>query len=283
MKFKTTVTLLALLPAMTLYAQEVSYSKEEQRAWNEHKTEMAEPVEFLAADALASIQSDYTVNPYDVRNLRNLCRQMETHKYLHYFILETAAGRLSIKREIERQYWDSIAPILIPSNPTMAGTYTGYVIQMVNELKLSNDTLFALKTLSLDYARRLRKDPCAYFAKEEMDTLKTLLNRQQLESVINNINAKVVENRCESLWNALEEAGLSVELNKATDLRQASTFYLQEMFVRDYYIGDRPLIDANLNDLYRHKPRCIRMYEGIRLKEAVKKKHEERVGAEFSW
>lgn len=283
MNIKSLFTFWALWPSITLSAQGLTYSTEEQKAWNDHRNEMTEPVEFLAADALSAIQSDYIVNPYDVKKLRSLCSRMETHMYLHNYILEAASERHSIKQEIETLYWDSIAGILIPFNPTMAGTYTGYAVKMAEELKLSEDTLFTLNSLSIGYARRLRTDPCAYFAKEEMDTLKSIIDRQRLEKVIIAINAKEVENRCEQLWQRLESAGLTIELDKAIDLRQASNFYQKEMLIRDYFIDSRELTEANLADLYRHKPRCIKMDEGLRQREAVKKRHEEKVGDEFAW
>lgn len=283
MNVKTVFIAVVLLPVLSLTAQNLDYSEKEQKAWLEHQTEISGPAEFLAADALSAILEDYQVNPRDIRSLRKLCQRMEIHKYLHCFILETSAQRLAIKRNLETLYWDSIAVFLIPLNPSMAGSYTGHAVSMAKDLNLSADTLSQLSNLSLNYAHRQRIDPCAYFAREEMDTLQSLLTRKQLEKVINAINAPKVESRCQRLWSALEAAGLTSDLDQAEDMYQAATFYQKEMLIRDWYVGDRKLIDANLNDLYRHKPRSIRMYEALRQKAIIQKKHEEKVGAEFAW
>lgn len=283
MNKRTILSLWSVLSAFSLSAQALNYSPEEQKAWEEHQTEMADPVEFLAADALSAIQADYHVSPIDVKALRKLCQQMEAHKYLHNYILETAQGRLTIKRQIEDSYWDSIADILLPTNPTMAGTYTGYAVMLSKDLGLTGDTLTFLKKLALDNVRRLRRNPCGLFDREEMDTLKTVLNRQQLEKVLFQAHAEEAEARSNALWTALEKAGLTEELDKPIDLSMATTFYQREMFIRDYYKTDNLLLENNLEDLYRHTPRIIKMFEGLQQKEIIQKKHEGKVGVEYAW
>ena len=283
MNKKFILTLWLILSALNLSAQTLNYTAEEQKVWEKHQAAMAEPVDYLAADALSAIQADYHVNPPDVKALRKLCKRMETHKYLHNYILESARGRLSIKRQIEANYWDSIADILIPNNPSMAGTYTGYAVLMSKELGLSEDIMNYLKNNAFANVRRMRKNPRDLFFKEEMDSLKTVLDRQQIEKIVYSVHAAEADARSQAVWSALEVAGLTQELEKPINLSMATHFYQKELFIRDYYMSDERLMEANLEDLYRHIPRIVKMYEGLHQKEMIQKRHEEKVGTEYSW
>jgi hypothetical protein len=140
MKIKTLLACTILSLPLGAQSQSLVFTDEERKAYEENRDEMTVPVEFLAADALAAIQADYEVNPYDIKELRRLCVRMETHKYIHNYILETARQRLDRKRDIEIQYWDSIAVRLIPHNPATAGRFVGYAISMSKELALTDET-----------------------------------------------------------------------------------------------------------------------------------------------
>lgn len=283
MKIEALLVCTILSLPMGAQSQSLVFSDEERKAYEENMTELAGPVEFLAADALASIQADYVVNPYDVKELRRLCVRMETHKYVHNYILETARQRLNRKRDIETQYWDSIAARLIPHNPATAGRFVGHAISMADELELADETRAMLVRNGIRLFRLLRANPCADFAREEMDTLKSVLNSEQLEKVIDRSNEREVSSRANAVWQALATADLTDDLDKEADLKRAETYIRKELLIRDYYIGDPSLVSANLDDLYRHKPRIITMYEGLLQRESIKKKHEEKVGFEFAW
>ena len=283
MKINTLLVCAMLLLPLGAQSQSLVFTDEERKAYEENRTELTVPVEFLAADALAAIQTDYEVNPYDIKELRRLCVRMETHKYIHNYILETARQRLNRKRDIEIQYWDSIAVRLIPHNPEMAGQFVGYAISMSKELDLTDETNAILMQQGIRLFRLLRANPCADLAREEMDTLKSVLSREQIEKVIHRRNKTEVANRVQSIWEALANADMTDDLDKDADLKRAETYIQKELFIRDYYIGDHSLISANLDDLYRHKPRIITMYEGLLQRESIKKKHEEKVGFEYAW
>lgn len=271
-----------LLPFETKSQSHV-FTDEEQRAYEENKTEMVVPVEFLASDAFAAIQADYKVNPYDAKTIRSLCVRMETHKYIHNYILETAQQRIRHKRDIEILYWDSIAAYLIPVNPEMAGRFVGYAISISKELDLTDETNAILVQEGIRLFQLLRANPCANLAREEMDTLKSVLNREQIEKVIHRRNKTEVANRVQSIWETLANAEIIEELDEDAERKRAETYIQKELFIRDYHIGDHSLISTNLDDLYRHKPTIINMYEGLLQRESINKKHEEKVGFEYSW
>ena len=283
MKINTLLVCAMLLLPFETKSQSLVFTDEEQRAYEENKTEMVVPVEFLAGDAFAAIQADYKVNPYDTKTIRRLCVRMETHKYIHNYILETAQQRIRHKRDIEIQYWDSIAAYLIPVNPEMTGRFVGYAISMSKELDLTDETNAILMQEGIRLFQWLRVNPCVNLAREEMDTLKSVLNPEQIEKVIHRRNKTEVDNRVQSIWETLANAELIEELDKDAEQKRAETYIQKELFIRDYYIGDHSLISANLDDLYRHKPTVINMYEGLLQKESIKKKYEEKVGFEYSW
>lgn len=265
------------------FSQIPAFSDEERRAFESHRKEMAVPVEFLAADAMASIQEEYQVSPSDERTLRDLCVRMETHKYVHNYLLETAQERMTNKRQIEVSYWDSIASLLIPLNPEIVGQFVGFAVCLSSELNLSEDTRARLRNNAFHLVRRLRESPCQSLAWEEMDTLKALLTYEQIETVLHAKNTQLVNEKVKTVWKALETAGLTDGLNREADLKRASLFYTKEYFIKDYYLGDRDMISANLEDLNRHKPRIVNMYEGLRQKDSVRKRHKDKVGAPYFW
>ena len=279
----TILTVLVLLLPLEAMAQSLAFTAEEQTAYDTHRASIEEPSEFLGEDVLAELQERYSVRPENVRKLRSLCRRMETHRYLHNFIPETARERYRIRQTIRERYMDTIAVLLIPDNPEMAGRYAGYAVNLAEKLGLPEETVHILTELAAGFSRRLREDPCASIARREMEALRTVLGREQTEKVADAANARMADSRIQAVWNALEKAGLSEQLDSVADCGHARTFYLKEAFLRDYYADDASLVSANLNDLYRHKPRMVTMYEGLRQQAALRKRHEEKVGGQFSW
>jgi hypothetical protein len=51
----------------------------------------------------------------------------------------------------------------------------------------------------------------------------------------------------------------------------------------DMYVEQNEVRDRNLQDLYRSKPKIIKMYEALDEKKRIKEKKEKSVGVEFSW
>jgi len=270
------------IPTWT-FAQSLALSTEEREAYERYEAEISVPAGFLAADAFASIQADYTVNPQDAKRIRTLCAQMETHKYVHNYLLETAQERLANKRRIESAYWDSISALLIPTNPDMAGEFVGHAVKLMNDWEVTDTAEARLMDNAIRLARRRKETPCLSFAREEMDSLKAILSKGQIENTLYSKNAQQINAKVETIWQMLAAEGITYSLDKNDNLKKAATFYMKEQFVKDYYIDEPDLIASNLDDLYRHKPRIVSMYEGLKQKESVRSRHNDRVEATFSW
>lgn len=283
MKTGTLLICIAWLWPALAFPQHPGWTEAEQEAFARYRTEIEAPSEFLGEDAFAALQADYYVRPRDAREIRRLCRRMETRKYVHNFILETPEERLRSKREIGELYLDSIAMLLIPANPAMAGRFIGYAVSMEEELGLAEGVRSFLRQQAAAFARRLRAAPCAETGREETFVLRTVLGAGQAERVINARNAPAAEGKVRSVWAALAAAGLDGQLDSVADCRRACSYYLKEAFIRDYHAGDAELTSANLEDLYRHKPRIVTVYEGLLQRTAIRRKHEEKVGREFTW
>ena len=284
MKKKTILLLTVCLSITTqMYPADFTYTDVEQAAWEKHKSEISIPLTFLASDAMASIQMKYVIDSTQIPSLQELCLKMERHKYLRNYIDGDAVVKTINKTRIENIYQDSIQALLIPANPDIAGRFLGYAVSLFPELHISRQCRDSIIDDALTIARRLRLSPCDDYAIEEMDSLKEHLTREQIEMIIKRRNASAALNRACQVWSDLEQAKLIADFDQNTQIDRAFRFYMAEMQIRDYYIGNWELINANLEDLYRHKPRIIKMHEGLSQREAIEKKHEEKVGVQFSW
>jgi hypothetical protein len=266
-----------------ILAQTAIFNDAETAIIRTHEQEMKEPVSFLADDAFAEIESKCNVSPNVAGQVRMFCFIKETRKYICNYDSITVAERVTRKKEIEEQYMDSISRLLIPLNPNITGLVTGYALMMSRHLNLMPERHDSLMGYAIDYARRLRQNPCTYFAREEMDKLRRTLDDEQLKSAINAKNTTPARNRATALWQAVVNAHLEEGLDSTQQVRRAFLYYRNEMYIRDYFVEQQELLQANLNDLYMHKPKIIKMYEGIGTKEAVIKRHEKKVGMEFAW
>ena len=215
--------------------------------------------------------------------LRGLCHRMQLYKYACNYTESSIDQRLARKKQIEEVYWDSINTILIPLNPHLTGRATGCALMIWRHIGLSQGDKEKLMTYALDYARRLRQNPCADFAKEEMDKLKKVLDDKQLKKAIDAKNEKDAHLRAAVLWEGIVKAHLNEGLDSVSQVRMAYRYYSLELYLQDYYVGQPELLKANLTDLYNHKPEIIKMYEGIGTKAAIIKKREKEVGPEFAW
>ena len=266
-----------------ILAQTAVFNDAETSIIRTHEQEMKEPVSFLADDAYAEIESKCIVSPNVAAQVRTFCFIKETRKYICNYDSITVAGRVTRKKDIEEQYQDSINRLLIPLNPDITGQMTGYALMMSRHLNLTPEKHDSLMGYAIDYARRLRRNPCTSFAREEMDKLKRTLDDEQLKSAINAKNTAPALDRAKALWQAVVNAHLEEGLDSAQQVRRASLYYRNEMYIRDYFVEQQELLQANLNDLYMHKPKIIKIYEGIGTKEAVIRRHEKKVGMEFAW
>lgn len=266
-----------------VYSQKLKYTKEETNAIQLYGKEMSHQVDIASEDALAEMQLKYLYNRNDLEHLRRLFEEREQRKAAHNYLERNPMERVVEKQRIDSLYQDSINALLIPYNSNISGEIISLSLRMSDALRLSKKNQARLMDKALDFARRLRKNPYVNFKKEEMDVLKKNLSAKQLETVIDEKNGMQAQVKAQRAWNALEEAGVAYELDSVPNVSRARLYYLIEMRYWDMYVEQNEVRDRNLQDLYRSKPKIIKMYEALDEKKRIKEKKEKSVGVEFSW
>ena len=275
--------LLAIVCVSHVYAQKLTCTKEEANVIQLYGKEMSHQVDIASEDALAEMQLKYLYNRNDLEHLRRLFEEREQRKAAHNYLERNPMERVVEKQRIDSLYQDSINALLIPYNSNISGEIISLSLRMSDALRLSKKEHRRLMEKALDFARRLRKNPYTNFKKEEMDVLKKNLSAKQLETVIDEKNGMQAQVKAQRAWNALEEAGVAYELDSLPNVSRARLYYLIEMRYWDMYVEQNEVRDRNLQDLYRSKPKIIKMYEALDEKKRIKENKEKSVGVEFSW
>ena len=275
--------LLAIVCVSHVYAQKLTCTKEEANVIQLYGKEMSHQVNIASEDALAEMQLKYLYNRNDLEHLRRLFEEREQRKAAHNYLERNPMERVVEKQRIDSLYQDSINALLIPYNSNISGEIISLSLRMSDALRLSKKEHRRLMEKALDFARRLRKNPYTNFKKEEMDVLKKNLSAKQLETVIDEKNGMQAQVKAQRAWNALEEAGVAYELDSLPNVSRARLYYLIELRYWDMYVEQNEVRDRNLQDLYRSKPKIIKMYEALDEKKRIKEKKEKSVGVESSW
>lgn len=283
MKQKQLFVVGMLLAATVLRAETEIPDSVEQKTWTEHFAEMIVPVNFLAEDGFTSLRKRYRIPVDQLDRVHEYCYNREQRKYTYNYLPIPAEQRIEEKSCIDSVYRDSINRVLIPYNPQITGSTIGTVFRNASYLNLSDDKCQVLMEHALRFARRLFRNPCAYIAREEMDVLRKELTHDQLENVINWKNSKEARAKALDVWQSVRESELLSKSDSAEHTNRAYLYYLQEMYIRDYYVGEKEIIDNNLQELYARKPKVIKIYEAKGMQQWVQKKHQERVGSAFAW
>lgn len=283
MRKLSSMLLLAIVCVSHVYAQKLTCTKEEANVIQLYGKEMSHQVNIASEDALAEMQLRYLYNRNDLEHLRRLFEEREQRKAAHNYLERNPMERVVEKQRIDSLYQDSINALLIPYNSNISGEIISLSLRMSDALRLSKKEHRRLMEKALDFARRLRKNPYTNFKKEEMNVLKKNLSAKQLETVIDEKNGMQAQVKAQRAWNDLEEAGVAYELDSLPNVSRARLYYLIEMRYWDMYVEQNEVRDRNLQDLYRSKPKIIKMYEALDEKKRIKEKKEKSVGVEFSW
>lgn len=284
MTLKLLVSSLCLLWATSAYSQQLGFDQSEQSVWEKHQSEIENNAQFLIEDLLFQMDNSYMIPSSKKSKIDQYVQDKERKKYLcNYKQYEHLSDRIKEKTKIDSLYQDSIFAILVPYNPQMTGQAISLALFFAEELALSQENTAILTAKAVDFARRVHKNPCEFFAVEEMLVLKQILSSTQLDAILEEKNSKKAKEKALQAWEALKYEGLTYDLDSINDIGRAFLYYRSEMSIRDYYVDNKELQENNLADIYRHKPRIIQMYDGLWQRKQINKKYEKKVGAEFSW
>jgi len=284
MNLKSIISTFCLLGTAAGYSQQLVLTPLEQKLWEQHQNEIETHTRFLYEDLSYQMANTYVIPPSMKTKIDQYIHDKEQRKYLcNYKQYDHISDRVFDKQAIDSLYLDSIFANLVPYNPQMTGHAISLTLYFAKELSLTEENVKSLTVDAVDFARRLYRNPCAYFATDEIIALKRELTQNQLKDVLEEKNSKDAELKAVQAWNALRKAGLTSDLDSINDTGRAYLYYRSEMCIKDYHVDNKELLENNLADIYRHKPRIIQMYEGLWQKKQIQKKYEKKVGSEYSW
>jgi len=284
MKSLSVISALVLLGLTNSYAKGLGFNAPDQSIWEEYQTDIESHARFLYEEISYEFANSYEIPPSNKSIIDNLIKNKELKKYLcNYKSYESISDRVREKSQIDSTYLDSIFTLLVPFNPQMTGKAISLSLFFSQELSLSNDIVKVLTEKAVEFARRLHKNPCASFTVEEISVLKQQLTDSQLQDLLEEKNSKEAKAKAFQAWEALAKEQLTSEMDSINDTGRAYLYYRMEMCLKDYYADNKELLDNNLADLYKHKPRIIKMCDGLWQKKQILEKYEKKVNSGFSW
>ena len=286
-KIKTVMLIMASLWCVCASSQPLAYSKDESKVLQEHESDLQQFVDRVSEDAYVTLCLKYRVDVKDRLHLMNLVRDREYRKYAHNFLDNTPRQRVMEKMKIDSVFQDSIDALLIPENHEISGRSISMALKLAKPLKLSNKKYTFLMDKAITFARMKRKNPTVWFARSEMDAMKKVLNRKQIETVLNEKNGYEAHFNACRIWNDLEKAKLTEELDSVGQMYLLEKYFTLDMFYRDYFVGDDETMRNNLDELYKNRPDGIRMHEALNTRKRVnaeaKEEKKKRVSNTYAW
>jgi hypothetical protein len=237
-------------------------------------------------DAFEELKRVYWFDTLQAPQLYHLVLAREKRKIFSMSNNDDIKVRVTVKHDIEQIYQDSINAILIPYNPKISGKIISNALRLADKINLSIKKKDILMGYALDFAHRLREDPYAYILGDEINVLKNNLTSEQLNTIIDDKNKDQAYKKALNVWSVLKKAGETEDLDSTSQVVRAEMYYTLELRYHDLFIGHEDMMWQNLNDLYRNKPKVIKMFDALGtnniIKEKVNKK-EKHVDSTFSW
>lgn len=270
-----------------VFAQSLSCTKEEKKVLLEHESELKSFVDVVCVDAFMALRIKYHVRITDFAHLMKLLQDREYRKFARNYIDVMPRQRVIEKMRIDSLFQDSIDALLIPDNHSISGRSISMALQMADKLQLNKKKYSFLMDKAIGYARMKRENPTVSFARSEMNALKKVLSRKQIEMVLNEKNRYESHINACRIWADLDKAKLTEELDSAAQMYVMEKYFSLDMFYRDYFVGDDETMKNNLDELYRYRPRAIRMHDAMitrkRVDAEAKKEKKKKVSNAYAW
>lgn len=231
-------------------------------------------------DAFAKLCLKYQIPNQEVLKVRKLLSNCEKLKAIASIVYrDTVEKRVNAKMKIDEMYKDSIYEILIPCN-SISGENLGFALNLCKRGLCKPEQEAILMKKALDIAHKLESWPGQNVWNEEMDILKKVLTKDQLNAFFELKNLDKNNQDYNNAWKQLEDGGLAEQLNKDTDGKELLMYIEEENKLRTLYKYRDDLRQENLNELYKHQPYAIRLLSGLNAKKNVE---ERKIGSEFIW
>lgn len=243
-------------------------------------------VDSRSEEELVKMNNFYYIPIASRERMEHIVRNREFRLVCQDFLhRDSLKRRVLNKMEIELAYQDSINKILIPAYQNhLSGENVSYALHISRILKLDSVQYSYIMDKALDMAKRIKKDYRVNLWNEEMEILKTTLDKKQLRSFFVNKNSAKVTDEFNKAWKRLEEAELTEELDSAKDANDAINYMFNRQMIKELYRSYGTPQKKYLAELDKNMPKMISMLNGLdkkaRLKEEEKNKT---VGKEFIW
>ncbi|MCR5314220.1 MAG: hypothetical protein K6E54_11370 [Bacteroidaceae bacterium] len=253
----------------------------------EHESELKSFVDVVSVDAFMALRIKYHVRLNDFTQLMRLLQDREYRKFAHNYIDVMPRQRVIEKMRIDSIFQDSIDALLIPENHSISGKNISMALKMADKLQISRKKYAFLMDKAIGYARMKRENPTVSFASREMKVLKKVLGRKQIETVLNEKNRLDSHLKSYMIWNDLEKAKLTEELDSSAQMYLMEKYFSLDMFYRDYFVDDEEAMKNNLDELYRYRPRAVRMHDAMitrkRVDAEAKEEKKKKVSNTYAW
>lgn len=135
---------------------------------------------------------------------------------------------------------------------------------------------------AVDMARRIKSDYRTAVWNEEMEILKTTLDKHQLQSFFRSKNAKKVTAEFDNIMKKLGDAGLTEQIDSVKDVPDAVNYMFYKQMVKDLYRNFGTSQKRYLSEIDKNKPKIISLFDGLIKKERYREE-EPNFNKEFIW
>lgn len=135
---------------------------------------------------------------------------------------------------------------------------------------------------AVDMARRIKSDYRTAVWNEEMEILKTTLDKHQLQSFFRSKNAKSVTTEFDNIMKKLGDAGLTEHIDSIKDVPDAVNYLFYKQMVKDLYRNFGTSQKRYLSEIDKNKPKIISLFDGLIKKERYREE-EPNFNKEFIW
>lgn len=238
------------------------------------------------SEELIRLNHFYNVPTNAYKVLKHYVNQRELKLISQDFLLaDSLVQRVENKINIEQCYTDSINTILIPvEGNNISGENVSYALRCKDILDLDSIQYNYIMKAAINMARRIKNNYHTNLWNEEMEVLKSTLNKNQLQMFFRTKHAKKITIEFDEIMRKLNEAGVIELLDSVKDVPEAVNYLFNKQMIKDLYRNYSSSQKKHLSELDKNKPKIINMLDGLNKREMYKKEEKDKtVSKEFIW
>lgn len=281
---KLCAAIMTILCVTYSHAQILHFTNDEMQAYAENYDAIAFRCTISGSDALAELKMNYSVPNVHQSYLLKLFVERDVRKATYDYTCHDPRERVLNKHRIDSLYMDSVNIRLIPYNDKVAGPIISTAARLSNALDLTSQQNDMIIATGLKIARQLQKNPYYQYDVEVMDSLRSILSNDLIVRIAKSKNYNSAYKRTQNVLDVVKKQGLFKEVkDEDGEINNAMEYYLQELVLRDIYVGHENVLRNNLQELWNSQPQIVRMYESIKTKEKLQKEKNSKKSTHLSW